>query len=92
MVSKYLRNIEAFVEEGGRKLPFSLQITESRREGQFEDYYCDVRVPRLLQEEKRIYGVDKAQAERLSLEFVRSILRGRVLFDNNGRTVDLLDQ
>lgn len=87
MVENYSVKVDAFVEEKGRRVPFSLRITEPRKSDGEEEYYCEICAPKLFQNTKNIYGVDKSQAKNLALEFVKSLLKGRRLFDKNGRVI-----
>ena len=89
MVENYVVKVDAFVEEQGRRVPFSLRITEPRKCDGEEEYYCEIYAPKLFQNTKNIYGANKSQAKNLALQFVKSLLKGRCLFDKNGRVISV---
>lgn len=81
--------VDAFVDEEGKRVPFVLKITEPRKSDEEKDYYCEIFAPKLFQNTKKIYGVNESQAKELALEFVKSLLNGRPLFDKDGKVISL---
>lgn len=88
-MSKYFKSIKIFLKEGERTIPLAITITTAANDKKSNDYFCDIEISKIFREKKRIYGIDKAQAEYLSINFVRSILHDKALVDKNGMPVDL---
>jgi hypothetical protein len=82
-----LLDVQGFLREGGGSTrPFEARVSEPEvtPEG---DYFCRVRIHPLLSGEKRIHGVDREQAARLAIEFVRQIVAGKEVIDANSTNI-----
>lgn len=81
--------LDAFIEEGGRRVPFSLSVSAPCKDQDGVAYYCEIRAPKLFRNPKKIYGADETQARELSAGFVLSFLQGRRLLDKDGQVLNL---
>lgn len=81
--------INAFIEDGESRQPFHLRVSEPKKTGGEEDYYCIVHAPALFKSDKKIVGVSEEQAWELAFQFVKQMLGDRKLIDENGRDVQL---
>jgi hypothetical protein len=81
--------LDAFLEESGQRVPFHLRISAPEKTQDEDDYFCRVHAPTLFADDKEIFGIDEEQARELALQFVRSMLAGKKLVDQNGREVVL---
>lgn len=79
----------AFVDEGGKKKPFYLRISEPQASFGGENFYCRIHAPELFKGDKDIFGVDEAQARELAGRFTKSLLEGKQLTDNAGQPIDV---
>lgn len=80
--------LEVFIEESGEKKPFQLEISSPHLSNE-NDYYCKIRAPTLFKKDKLIYGVDEEHARSLAIDFVRRILAGKILIDENDCPVEI---
>ncbi len=78
-----------FLEDNGRKVPFELTISVPERAVGAGDYSCRLHAPHLFAQDKEIFGVTSEQAESLAIDFVRTLLDGRNLFDSEGNAIQL---
>jgi hypothetical protein len=79
--------VQGFLEDAGTRSVFFLRVT-----GPFygdSDYFCQVHAPTLLSKDTNIYGVDGEQAKALAIDFVKSLLEGRKLVDDQGMPIAL---
>lgn len=87
MASSY--EIDAFVDDEGKRKPFYLRISNPVKTEGEDDYYCQVHAPFLFKKDKSIYGVDKEQARALAMQFVKQILGDKRLIDQDGNPMHL---
>lgn len=83
--------ITGYIEEADGRAPFYLKISAPALTEDADDYYCSVHAPYLLQNDKNIIGIDEEQAKELAINFVKSMLSGKLLVDDNGRIIELTD-
>lgn len=74
---------------GEKEEPISIVVSAPKPSFDDSEYSCLVHAPPLLSEDKEIYGIDEEQAAELALKFLRSLLRGRGIVDENGQPVAL---
>lgn len=79
--------IDAFHNGGSKITPFQLFISEPF-ETEHLDYFCRVSIPTLFKNDKLIYGIDKAQAKKLAIEFVSKVIDVTAVVDENGTPID----
>ena len=72
-----------FIREEGGKKECELEIAIPETSGE-DDVFCIVRLPGLLGNDKRIFGVDAEQAEQLAVKFVTDLLANKELMDSDG--------
>ena len=84
----YLLKLDVFIEEEGRRMPFSLAIAHPEPTLDAEDYFCSVHAPVLFNGYKKIHGVDAEQSAELAIKFVKDLLSGRQLVDEAGNRVN----
>lgn len=87
MIRNY--ELDAFLEDSGQRSPFRLRISAPEKTKGEDDYFCRVHAPAFFANDKQIFGIDEEQARELALQFVKSMLAGRKLVDQNGREIDL---
>jgi hypothetical protein len=80
--------LQGSIESDGAMKPFTARVFEPTQEGA-GDYSCLVHAPLLFKDDKKIFGADADQALELSVQFLKSMLAGRHLVDENGRPVNL---
>ncbi|MET0548693.1 MAG: hypothetical protein ABW002_05410 [Xanthomonas sp.] len=76
-------DVNAFIHKNGSVEPFFLKISEPIPSGK-GDFYCVVHMPGVLTEDKKILGIDAAQASELAANFARSMLGDAKIVDENG--------
>jgi hypothetical protein len=81
--------IDGFLETNGRREPFYARISAPTAMGRTREYSCLVHAPRLFKKDKQISGIDAAQAKELAVQFLKSMLDGKLLVDKNGKPIDL---
>jgi len=81
--------IEGFLEDGAVREPFVAYITAPSCLGKQQEYFCSVDAPALFKKDKRILGINAAQAQELAVQFLESMLEGKRLTDKSGMPVDL---
>ncbi len=81
--------LHAFIDDDGTTKPFYLRISQPSKVADAEDYVCRVHAPDLFKNDKEIFGVDKAQAETLAFDFVRSVLGTKRLLNEKGEVIKL---
>ena len=84
-----LLDISAFLEYEKENIPFSLKITQPIKSSDSEDYYCCIHAPFLFEGVKKVFGIDKAQASELSIQFVRNLLAGKKIVKVDGGIIDI---
>jgi hypothetical protein len=81
--------VRGFIEEHGKRRAFYLRISDPVRTKKGADYYCRVHVPVLFRSDKNIFGIDREQARKLAVEFVRQALGEKRLVDKKGSPIRL---
>lgn len=81
--------LDAFLQEAGKRVPFRLRIWPAEKSKGEEDYFCRVHAPELFSSDKDIFGANAEQAYQLAQEFVKSMLKDKMLVDEKGRPVEL---
>lgn len=79
--------IDAFIDDD-EKSPFHLRISSPKKVEKTEDWYCRVHAPSLFKRDKDIFGIDEEQAEQLAIRFVKLLLDGKRLIDNDGEPIE----
>lgn len=80
-------DVNAFIEKNGSIEPFLLKISEPIPSGE-DDFYCVVHMPGVLKKDKKILGIDAAQASELAANFARSMLGDAKIVDENGVVIN----
>jgi hypothetical protein len=87
-MTENILELNAFLEHDKKREPLHVKILAAERaEGQ-PDYSCLIHAPLLLDQDKKIYGVDQDQAKFLAIGFVKSLLRNKKVVDGNGTSVN----
>jgi hypothetical protein len=81
-------DLNAFIDDGGKRTPCHIRVS-APIPSQDDDFYCKVHAPTLRVVEKRVFGVDEAQARELSIKLLVSMLGNKRLVDDDGRAIDL---
>jgi hypothetical protein len=84
---KWERRLHVFLKERGQIKPVLLEVSPPVVEEKDVCSYCILNAPELFRRELKIYGVDEAQARKLSLELVRHYLGEKALLDDEGKLV-----
>jgi len=87
MTEQFLE-INAFLEDNKHFEPLHIKIYAPTQTQHQPDYSCLVHAPLLLGSDKKIYGIDEDQAKSLAVGFVKSLLEGKKVVDNNGEPVN----
>jgi hypothetical protein len=77
------------LEEDGERTPLHVQIFSPVKTKGQQDYFCIVRAPSLLGQDKRIFGIDPDQASSLFVDLIKSLLQNKESFDCNGMALKL---
>ena len=78
-----------FIDEEGKRAPITIKISKPKRIKETGDWRCEVFAPLLFYGTEKIVGVDKAQARKLAVEFLRSIIGKRCLYNHEGEIISL---
>ncbi|MEO8318028.1 MAG: hypothetical protein ABJA75_12150 [Bradyrhizobium sp.] len=81
--------LRAFLEDDGKRKPLYVEVLAPARAQTEQDYFCLVRAPLLLGQDKKIYGIDPDQARSLAVDFIRSLLEDKKAVDGDGMPVKL---
>jgi hypothetical protein len=79
--------LRGFLKEEGLQRALHVQIFSPVANA--EDYSCVVRVHSILNDDRKIYGVDEKQALYLAKNFVLALLDDRVVVDGRGVPISL---
>ena len=87
---EFAYELNCFIEDEGKKSPFSLKIGKPYRPKESEEeYHCLVYAPYLFEQPKRIAGIDADQAINLSKRFVGILIEEKNLYDETGKLVKI---
>ena len=81
--------LDAFLEDSGKRVPLRLEIWPPEKTKGENDYFCRVKAGELLSGEKKIFGAQADQAYELAQGFIRSLLKDKKLVDAKGRVLEL---
>jgi hypothetical protein len=84
-----LFTLDAFVLNSGARAPFVAKVLPPEYDSTTDDWACQVEVSPILASTKKIFGLTQQQASDLAFVFLRRILEGHVLVDENGGAVSL---
>lgn len=82
-------NLDALLQCGDTLKPCRIHVSEPI--GSDDDFYCLVRLPPILNKEKKIFGVDAAQARELAIAFLKQMASGMSIVDSQGKALDWTD-
>ena len=78
-----------FIDEEGKRAPITIKISKPKRIKRTGDWRCEVFAPLLFYGTEKIVGVDEAQARKLAMEFLSSIVGKRCLYNHEGEIMSL---
>lgn len=80
-------NVDAFLQRGDTLTPCSIHVSEPI-DSKDDDFYCLVRLPPILINEKKIFGADAVQATELAISFLKQMVAGMSIVDSHGKPLD----
>ena len=83
-MTEYILELHAFLEEDGIRKPLAIKIPTLSKTEDEQGYFCIVRAPLLLDQDKKIFGVDPGQASSLSVSFIKLLLENKKVFGDDG--------
>ena len=88
-MTKYILELHAFLEEGGIRKPLAVKIRAPSGTEDEQGCFCIVHAPLLLDQDKKIFGVDPGQASSLSVRFIQLLLENKKVLGDDGMPLDL---
>jgi len=88
-MTEYILELHASLEEDGIRKPLAIKILAPSRTEDEQDYFCVVHAPLLLDQDKKIFGVDPGQASALSLRFIKLLLGNKKVLGDDGMPLKL---
>lgn len=86
---RWRKEIQLDISKEGLKNRITLKLSEPIKSTKHEDFFCLVSLKGLFNSDKRIYGVDAAQARALSIDFVRLVLQDHEIRSPDGQLVSI---
>lgn len=78
-----------YLGDGAGRKDFALRVLGPKHNPEGRDYFVELEAPGVLTKTERIFGVDEDQARQLAARYLVSRLQGRLLYDQQGREVDV---
>jgi hypothetical protein len=88
-MTEYILELRAFLEEDGIRKPLAIKILAPSGTEDEQDYFCIVHAPLLLDQDKKIFGVDRGQASSLSISFIKLLLENKKVSGEDGMLLNL---
>jgi len=88
-MTEYILELHAFLEEDGIRNPLAIKILAPSKRRDEQDYFCVVHAPLLLDQDKKIFGVDPGQASSLSVSFIKLLLENKKVLGDDGMPLNL---
>jgi hypothetical protein len=83
-MTECILEIQAFLEEHEIRKPLAIEILAPSRTEEVQDYFCVVHAPLLLDQDKKIFGVDPEQASSPSVRFINLLLENKKVIGDDG--------
>lgn len=86
-MTEYILELHAVLEEDGIRKPLAIKILAPSKTEDEQDF-CVVHAPLLLDQDKKIFGVDPGQASSLSVRFIKLLLENKKVLGDDGMPLD----